>query len=250
VASTLIPPLAAADLPANAPSTPSGRRGALATTLDDVFSTGVRLRASRDAAADATALRRQVLHGLRTAEQQSLALGYPRSSVRAALFAAIVFLDEVVLNTRPMFSDWARRPLQEEVFGEHVGGEVFFTQLDEQLARPDSEDAGDALEVFQLCLLLGFRGRHGSNEGELAGIATRIARKLERIRGPQMAIAPHWALPTGEAVPERVDPLAGKLQRAAIIAGVATLALYAIFALLLSNAGSAWNDLALQLGRR
>jgi type VI secretion system protein ImpK len=250
VASTLIPPLTTE---ASAPSalTPSGRRGALATALDPVFSTGVRLRASRDATAtDAAAIRKQILQALRAAEQQSAAQGYPRTSVRAALFAAIVFLDEVVLNTRPMFSDWARRPLQEEVFGEHVGGDSFFTQLDEQLARPDSDDAGDVLEVFQLCLLLGFRGRHGSNEGELAGLSTRIARKLERIRGPMIAIAPHWALPTGETIPDRVDPLAKKLQRAALITAVGAMALYAIYAILLSNAGNGWQELAMQLGRR
>ena len=250
MATTVIPPLAPdASLAALPPS--DGRRGALALALDDVFAIGVRLRASRDAtAADATTLRRQVLHELRSAEQQSLARGYSRSSVRAALFAAIVFFAEIVLNTRPMFSDWARRPLQEEVFGEHVGGDAFFTQLDEQLARPDTDDAGDVLEVFQLCLLLGFRGRHGSNEGELAGVSTRIARKLERIRGPLITVAPRAALPTGESVPARIDPLAGKLQRAALFATVATLLLFAVYALLLSSAGTDWHDMTLQLNRR
>jgi type VI secretion system protein ImpK len=250
MATTLIPPLAT-ESSAPVPTSPGGRRGALATALDPVFSTGVRLRASRDAsAADASALRKQVLQALRTAEQASVALGYARASVRAALFAAIVFLDEVVLNTRPMFSDWARRPLQEEVFGEHVGGDAFFSQLDEQLARPDSDDAGDVLEVFQLCLLLGFRGRHGSNEGELAGVSTRIARKLERIRGPMLAIAPHWALPAGETIPDRVDPLAKKLQRAALFTAIGAMALYTIYALVLSNAGHDWQDVVAQLGRR
>jgi type VI secretion system protein ImpK len=249
MATVLIPPLPSDTTAAPAPS--GTRRGKLASALDDVFCIGVKLRASRDASAnDAATLRKQVLQLLRTAEQESLVHGYARTDVRAALFAAIVFLDEVVLNTRPMFGDWARRPLQEEIFGEHVGGEVFFSQLDEQLARADSDDVADVIEVYQLCLLLGFRGRHGSNEGELAGISTRIARKLERIRGPMIAIAPHWALPVGEAIPQRVDPLAVKLQRAAIAAVVITLVLYATFALLLSSGSDAWRDLTAQLGRR
>ena len=53
------------------------------------------------------------------------------------IIAVIAFLDESVINSAlPMFSDWARRPMQEEIFGDFLGGEVFFDKLRALLARP------------------------------------------------------------------------------------------------------------------
>ncbi|MCU0626616.1 MAG: DotU family type IV/VI secretion system protein [Gemmatimonadaceae bacterium] len=248
---TIVAPLPSLDGGTPAPeSTPrSPRRGQLARTLDPVFLLAARLRASREAATDAAPFRKHVIQLLRTAEQQAITIGYARPDVRAGLYAAIVFLDEVVLNTRPLFGDWARRPLQEEVFGEHMGGEAFFTALDAQLARPDSEDTGDVLEVYQLCLLLGFHGRHANQDGELAGRSTRIARKLERIRGPMISLAPHWALPATDVVPPRHDPLARKLRTAALVALAVTFVLFITYRLLLANDAGTWRELAAMLAR-
>ena len=42
----------------------------------------------------------------------------------------VAFLDESILNLRnPVFADWPRKPLQEELFGHHMAGEIFFQNL-------------------------------------------------------------------------------------------------------------------------
>ena len=125
------------------------------------------------------------------------------------LYAVVAFLDESVLNSaQPMFASWPNRPLQEEIFGGHMGGEVFFQHLRQLLARQDSEDLADVLEVFQLCLLLGFQGRYSvADQGELRGLATAAGEKIRRIRGSFGELSPSWALPSRETAPRSRDTL-------------------------------------------
>ena len=68
-----------------------------------------------------------------------------------ATLAVVGFLDESILNTRnPLFADWPRKPLQEELFGIHMAGEVFFQNVEQLLGRNDSADLADLLEVHYL----------------------------------------------------------------------------------------------------
>ena len=91
----------------------------------------------------------------------------------------VAFLDESILNSRnPLFADWPRKPLQEELFGTHMAGEVFFQNLQKLLGRTDSHELADLLEVYYLCLLLGFGGRYSmGNKGDLRAIMDAVARK-------------------------------------------------------------------------
>src|SRR3712207_4804400 len=156
--------------PATAPTVAhdgaSPRRGQLALTLQEAFTAVVRLRSNRQVAANVEAFRAQMKQVLAAAEQEARRIGYAGDDVRYALFALIAFIDESVLNSaQPMFADWGRRPLQEEVFGGHTAGELFFQYLQQLLGRQDSEDLADVLEVYQLCLLLGFKGRYSVTHG-------------------------------------------------------------------------------------
>ena len=111
--------------------------------------------------------------------------------------AVIAFLDESVLNSpQPMFSEWPRRPLQEEIFGGFLGGEAFFDNLEHLLNQPDSEELGDLIEVYLLCLSLGFQGRYAAGaRGELDGYKTRSRDKVVRIRGAWGDLSPSWRPP-------------------------------------------------------
>jgi len=120
------------------------------------------MRANRQGVTDPNAFR----HNARSAPQcgnQALAAGYSSDDVKLASFACVAFLDESVLNSQnPIFADWLRKPLQEELFGTHVAGETFFQHLQQLLGRPDSHDLADLLEVHYLCLVLGFGGRYSA----------------------------------------------------------------------------------------
>lgn len=188
-------------------ATPS-RRGQLALVLQEVLTATVRLRANRQVAADAESFRGHVKHLLSGAQREARRLGYSSDDVALALYAVVAFLDESVLNSaQPMFSSWPSRPLQEEIFGGHMGGEVFFQHLRQLLASQDSENLADVLEVFHLCLLLGFQGRYSTTDrGELRGLSTAAGEKIRRIQGSFGELSPAWALPSGETVPRARDP--------------------------------------------
>ena len=211
---TLDPPVPAASAPA---SSARPRRGELALAFQEAFTAAVRLRNGRQRVADADAFRAQVKHLLALANRDATQAGYDPRSVKLAVYAYAAFLDESVLGSRePALASWARQSLQEEVFGEHMAGETFFARLDELLGRQDSDETADVLEVFLLCLLLGFRGRYAATDRGALDAHVRAAReKVARIRGPREPLSTLWPLPADEAVPVARDPWVRRLWLAA-----------------------------------
>src|SRR5688500_2719934 len=173
------------------------RPGRLALAFQEILTVTARLRSGRQVAADAESFRAHAKQLLATAEQDGRAAGYSSEDALLAKFAAVVFLDESVLNSgQPMFAEWPRKPLQDELFGDHLGGETFFVYLQQLLERGDSSELADLLELFQLCLLLGFQGRYSvSHGGELGLFAQRIGERIARIRGPLGELSPEWRPP-------------------------------------------------------
>jgi type VI secretion system protein ImpK len=219
--------------PSDLQAEPARRRGSLALALQEALTAVVRLRANRQTAADAESFRAHLKQLLASADEQARRAGYGPSEIKRAIYAVTVFLDESVLNsTQPMFADWPRKPLQEEIFGGHMGGEVFFQNLRDLLGRPDSEDLADLLEVHQLCLLLGFKGRYTMGDsGELRGLMAHTAEKIHRIRGGFGPLAPQWAPLASETLPVAKDPWLRRLVLVAGGIGVFALVLYLVFAL-------------------
>lgn len=211
------------------PALPPGR-GRLAQALQEAFTVTVRLRTGRQVATDADQFRLQMKSLLAAADREARAQGYPADQVKRAIYAFVAFLDESVLNSpQPMFEHWARQPLQEEIFGDHMAGETFFRHLRDLLVQQDSESLADTLEVYQLCLLLGFRGRFGgADRAELGGLVSEIDSKVRRIRGGPTALAPEWGLPA-ETLERPRDPKIRTFALVAIAAVVVAFTLLALF---------------------
>jgi type VI secretion system protein ImpK len=195
------------------------RAESLALIFQEVLTAIERLRANRHGVTDPQAFRLHTREALRTAANQALAAGYSPDYVKYATFVAVAFLDESVLNSQnAIFADWLRKPLQEELFGTHIAGEVVFQNLDVLLTASDSADLADLLEVHHLCLLLGFCGRYSAgNRGELAHKNQMLAEKIRRIRGNIGPLSPSWALPK-EQVRTMRDPWVRRLGIIAIVA--------------------------------
>jgi type VI secretion system protein ImpK len=209
---------------------PSARRGQLALVLQEAFTVAVRLRANRQVASSSDAFRQQVKALLANADREARQHGYDGGDTRSAVYAYIAFLDETALHsTQSMFAAWAQQPLQEEVFGDHMAGETFFRNLGELMARQDSEDLGDVLEVYLLCMLLGFRGRHAAHPATLQGAMESVRERLQRIRGTTPVVGPDWALPVDESPPATRDPWLRRLLLAAGGALLLAVVLYAGF---------------------
>ena len=210
-------------------------QGRLAMTLQEFLTAVVRLRADRQPVNDAAAFRAHVTGMLARAEQEAIGMGFSAPDCRLAIFAVVAFLDESILNVRnPAFSEWARRPLQDELFGAHMGGEWVFQHIEQLLARGDSPELADLLEVHQLCLLLGFHGKYGTMEnGQLHAITARVAERLGRIRGPLGDLAPSWMPPTDRV--ETRDPWMRLLTYATIGSVVLLLVLWGSYGLSLPS---------------
>ena len=219
-------------------ATNAATRGELALALQEAFTVAVRLRAGRQVAADAGSFRVHVKQLLASADQRARAAGYDGDTVKLAVYAYIALLDESVLTSaQPMFAEWSRQPLQEEVFGEHMAGENFFRTVQELQGRQDSEAVADLLEVYQLCLLLGFHGRYGLGDpGAVNGVIGAVQAKIQRIRGAApVELVPDWQLPAQEKVVLGRDPWARRLSLIAGSALLFAIVLYVLYRLLLAS---------------
>lgn len=165
---------------------PQARTNNLAMAFQDAITVILRVRYRVQRVSDAAGFRASMRKMISAAVQEVRTMGYSDKTSEMALYAIIGFLDESVLNSQdPAFADWARRPLQEEMFGGHFAGEYFFRHVDDLLSRPESPEVADTLELHAQCLLLGYRGKYAfGNAGEIHSILARIRDKITRIRGP------------------------------------------------------------------
>lgn len=215
------------------------RRGwNLALAFQEVFTAVIRLRYKRQDVPSADAFRGQIKHALRAAEQEAHSGGYATDDVRRAMFALVAFLDESALSCRnPAFSDWPRLPLQAELYGHQLAGEVFFQELQKVLDRGESKETADLLEVYFLCLLLGFKGRYAAG-GDLRAVMARVREKIRRINGPLGALSPRGTIPSEVVRLTQSDPWARKLAFVAIACATLAVSLFIIFKLLLVSTAS------------
>jgi type VI secretion system protein ImpK len=207
----------------------SPRRGRLALALQEALTTVARLRANKQVATDAESFRARIKQVLSTAEQDARAQGYSADDARFALFAIIALLDETVLNSgQPMFAAWSSRTLQEEVFGVHMAGELFFQYLQQLLSRQDSPDLADVLEVYSLVLLLGFKGRFSATHGgDIQVLLRQLAEKIDRSRGAAGELSPRWRPSTGD-IAKRRDLWVPRLAVAAVVLVAISVVLFTV----------------------
>jgi len=193
----------------------------LADILAPCFALIVHLR-SQDDYGDPAALRQRVKDLLRRAEQDAAGTGAPDEDVKTALFAVVAFLDETILSSSwPQKDAWASRPLQMERYDRFDAGEVFFHRLSSLLERP--AEHAEAIEVYYLCLTLGFRGRYQILQQEkLQEFIERCHDSLHRAPGIQPDVLAPGGLPTDQAAAEVESTLPGWMLA---LAGVAVAVL-------------------------
>jgi type VI secretion system protein ImpK len=188
------------------PAAAAGRAN-LALIYQEILTAITRFRSNRQAVADAGSFRNQIKAAIGAAEAEATRRGYSPDDVRLATFAVVAFLDESILNSNnPIFADWPRMPLQEELFGMHTAGEVFFNCIDRQMAKGDSAQTADVLEIYALCLLLGYRGRYSiSGQESVRVVVSTVMEKLQHVRGTR-PLAPNWPPPRDAVHQQAFDP--------------------------------------------
>ena len=163
----------------------------LADVYAPCFTLTLQLRAAHEYG-DAAVLRQRIkalLEKIRRAAAQS---GVPPEDVREAEFALIAFIDETLLSSDWSQKDrWLAQPLQLELFNRYDAGEEFFQRLDGLRANPGLH--AEVLEVYYLCMALGFKGRyqlHGQEE--LRGLIEDTYAEIKKQPGMGAhTLAPH-----------------------------------------------------------
>jgi type VI secretion system protein ImpK len=217
------------ELATNAP-----RTDRLALLYEGILTAIVRIQSGQQQLSNPEGFRNRIKDALKDISEAAARRGYPANIVREANYAVVAFLDEAVLSSHtPGQSHWARKNLQEELFDQRSAGEQFFKHLEELRAHHDSTELAEALEVYYLCLLLGYEGRYASgSKAELHIMMDNVREKIERVLGSQADFSPDWRLPDAAPVAAAPDPYFQRLR----VAALAALA----FALL-CFAGYSWN---------
>lgn len=210
------PPGKAGAAPAMPTTAPRGANSLLDLLYDGFYM--IFLLKNGYAPIDPESFREQLRKFLVAFERGSKRLRTPADDLYEAKFAYCALVDEVVLMSRlDLREQWERRPLQLEFFGEQLAGERFFDQLEK--LRQVGAARLQVLEVYHMCLLLGFQGRYLIEGSEKLGyITARLGEEIAQLKGPRAAFAPHWAPP---------DRIANALRRDVplwIIASVFSLA--------------------------
>ena len=136
-------------------------------------------------------------------DRRAKQLGVPPEDVEAAKYAYCAAVDEIILRSQYDIRDaWETRPLQLGLFGDQLAGEHFFQKLEELRARGIVHL--QSLEVFHLCLLLGFQGKYALDAPErLNYLCSRLGDEIARMRGKNRGFAPHA---------DRPDQIANRLR--------------------------------------
>lgn len=173
---------------------PSNEAACLLDLMYDGFYLLFLLKA-KHAPLDADTFRERIKQFLTAFERGATRMQADAEDVYACKYAFCATVDEVVLMSGFKVRDaWQRLPLQLQFFGEQLAGEQFFERL--ETLRREGARRVQALEVFHMCLLLGFQGKYLLEGTEkLNYLTARLGDEIARMKGQGAAFAPHWAAP-------------------------------------------------------
>jgi type VI secretion system protein ImpK len=145
-------------------------------------------------------------------------------------YALVCWLDEIfILLDSPWSRRWNEQKLETQLYGTNFRAEWF----PEQAERAESRRGSDALEVFFLCVMLGFRGRWREEPDKLQAWVSKTLIQLARGQGQECP------LPAEHEPPTSVPPRHGRerLQKMVLMAGVLVLCIIPVFAFLVVKTG-------------
>jgi type VI secretion system protein ImpK len=127
--------------------------------------------------------------------------GVPDQDIKEARYALVAYIDEQILKSSwPGRGEWMNQPLQLGLYREFDAGEKFFARL---RALLNHGDRLSAVEIYLLCLALGFRGAYGDRDpAALASFLGAAQQQVARALPAANKISPH-AQPRDRAKAEK-----------------------------------------------
>jgi type VI secretion system protein ImpK len=141
-------------------------------------------------------LRQRLIGSLERMVSDGRRIGIADSDLAEARYALVAFIDEQIMRSDwPGRTEWMTRPLQLELYRENTAGENFFVRLRALLRGGDRPVA---VEIYYLCLVLGFQGAYrDGGEPQALEKFTRAARaELRKVLPDPAKVSPH-AKPQG-----------------------------------------------------
>lgn len=136
----------------------------LADICADCLMLTLQLRAAREYG-DPKILREKILQLLDKIEREARQHEYSLEDIQRVKFALVAFLDESIIASDWSQKDsWLSKPLQLQLYDRFDAGEEFYNKLDAMLDEIQLNT--EVLEVYYLCLTLGFKGKYGVTEQE------------------------------------------------------------------------------------
>ena len=148
-----------------------------------------------EASVDAARLRERWLAQRAAFESAAKGHGHREHDIAMSVYALSVAFDEAVMSKPERIGLWLQTGALQLEFHEQrdlVGGQRFFQRLDE--LRKQRETAIDAIEVYDACLSLGYRGRYMVDATGREALLAALFTDITAVRGePASGLAPHVA---------------------------------------------------------
>lgn len=163
----------------------------LSTLCTDILLIVIKMRDAEDLG-DTAPLRKLIHYYIKQLEKNCSVIGIPPETINSVKYAMVAILDETVLSNKgPAREFWIMNPMQLELYGTNLAGEEFYNKLEIMLQEPEKNMSG--LEVFYICLCLGFQGKYVlGNAEEREAIITKLARTLVKRGNLQIdTLSPH-----------------------------------------------------------
>jgi type VI secretion system protein ImpK len=161
----------------------------------DVLVTAVQL--TNDSAAAASGdLRQRLVGSLDRMVSDGRRLGISDSDLAEARYALVAFIDEQIMRSDwSGRAEWMQRPLQLDLYRENTAGENFFVRLRALLRAGDRPIA---VEIYYLCLVLGFEGayRDQADPHAIEKFSRASRDQVRKVLPDPLKISPH-AKPRG-----------------------------------------------------
>lgn len=182
---------------------------------------------------DPAALRDQLLAQVAEFEARAAAAGVAKPRIGAARYLLCSFLDEVVAGTPwGQGGAWGQSNLLQAFHDERWGGRKTFELL-ERLGHDPAAHV-DLLELFDVCILLGYEGQFQGRPGGRQQLQEIAARLHQAVRAQRPPSAPPQVLSL-QVQPAAVSPATARLQALPAWVALAFAALAVIAIVLVLN---------------
>jgi type VI secretion system protein ImpK len=132
-------------------------------------------------------------------------------------YALVCWLDEIMIVDSPLKQAWSERSLEVALYGTRERAWKFW----EQARRAEARARSDALEVFYLCVMLGFRGDLRDKPQQLQAWRDAVETQIAQGHGTE------WKGPAELQPPINVPPLFGRQRlQSMMLAGIIALMVF------------------------